>query len=113
MSITINATAIPAPQTFEIETFDIVRQSRTASGKMVVDAIAKKKKFKFNYTALTGVELNAILDLLHADYFLTLGYPTETGTETVTVSRGDVPRKLLINDGDKLYQDISFELVEQ
>lgn len=113
MSITINDVAIPTPKTFEVETFDIVRQNRTASGKMVVDAIAKKKKFKFSYPALTGAELDGILTLLYANYFLVLGYPTETGTATATVARGDVPRRLLINSGDKLYQNISFELVEQ
>ena len=109
----LNSTAIPSPQTFEVETFDITRTNRLASGKLVAETIATKKRFNFTYTSLTGAQLSALKALLYADYFLSLTYPTETGIETVTVARGDIDVSLLRNEGNKQYESISFELIEQ
>lgn len=113
MTFEINSSAIPTPQTFITTTFDIKREARLSSGKLVTEVVATKLRFRMNYTNLNGVQLDALLTLLYADTFLTLTYPTETGSDTATVAISDVPRELWYNYGDKQLRNISIELVEQ
>lgn len=109
----IDSTPIPTPQKFEINTFDIKRETRLSSGKMVIDIVATKKRFSLTYTDLTGVQLNNILDLIYGAAFVNYEYPTETGTSTTLVTRGETPRELWSNFGDKRYRGIRIELIEQ
>jgi hypothetical protein len=114
MSIEIEGTPIPTPQTFEVLTSDIVRQDRTASGLEVTDIIATKKVFRFGYSSLTGSELAALRTLLYTNYYFDLTYPTENGSDTTEVGRGDIDGRLLRNAvGDKQYININFELRER
>jgi len=113
MSLQINGTPIPTPQGFYVDDGDIRSDARVASGKLVVDYITSKKKFSLQYSHLTGTQLNALIGLLTAAVFVTLTYPTETGSTTATVTAGNIPRRLWSNEGSKQYDNIRIELMEQ
>jgi hypothetical protein len=114
MSLTINGTVIKTPTNFTIERFNLTKAGRTASGKMTMELIAKKRKFTLEYAVLTGSELNTILSLIDGNVlFFTLGY-TENGTaKTATVYAGAIPSTLYRNDGPYYWTDVSFSLIEQ
>ena len=113
MSHSIDGTTIPTPQTFNVSSFDIKRESRLASGRLVVDVVATKKSFSLTWVDLTGTEMDSLLNLLYANTFLDYTYPDETGSDTATVTKGDVPRELWVNYDGKRYRGIQVELIEQ
>ena len=79
--ITISGTAIPTPQEFHIERYNLTKAGRVATGEMKMDLIAKKRKFLLRYRVLSGTQLNAILDLIDGPgiVFFTVSY-IESGT---------------------------------
>ena len=113
MSHSIGGTTIPTPQTFNVTSFDIKRETRLTSGKLVIDTVATKHRFSLVWVDLTGTQLDTLIGLLYADTFLTYSYPDETGSASVTVAIGDVPRELWINYDGKRYRGIQVELIEQ
>lgn len=109
----LNTTTIPTPHQFVISNSPIEKITRLASGKLVKDVVAIKKTFSLSYNDITGTDLNTILGIIGTGDFVTLEYPTETGTGTATVTAGEIPRELWINSGAKRYREVSLELVEQ
>jgi len=64
--------------TLSEEEFEIKRENRTASGKLVVDIIAVKKKFTLNYNMLINEELDQLIRLYKIQ-----------GTKSLVVQRKD------------------------
>jgi len=109
----INDTGIKTPHRFQVQTYDIKNEDVLAGGKRVIDIIATKKRFSLAWVDMTGSELDSLLTLMDAEVFFDYTYPTETGENTVTVSRGPVDRELFINYNGKRYRGVGVELLEQ
>lgn len=52
--------------------FEITREGRTTSGKLVIDVIATKKKFTLNYSTITGTVLAQLASLYELGGILNL-----------------------------------------
>lgn len=114
MDIWLGETKIPEPSTFNVTEFDIVREGRVASGKLVMDVIATKKRFTLGYNYLTGPEMDAILTEYDRRTFLVLKYTDRAGVDqSYTVKFVEVPRALLFDVGDWSWRDITLQLEEQ
>ena len=93
---TINGSRIKNPSSFKIERYNITTMNRLANGNMVGDLIAKKLKFYFTYDAISGYELDYILDLIWEtkNIFYTLGYVENGIAKTAEVYAGSIPTEL-------------------
>jgi len=110
-------TVIATPHDFKIIEQEIVREGRLASGKLVKDVVAVKKKFSCKYNVLTGAKLEEIMTEYDKHEFLPFEYDDRGTTKTTLVSFSEVPRSLLVKkagEADKwLYVRVQFELIEQ
>ena len=60
----LSGVAIKNPSDFKIERYNVTNMERLADAKMVGDLIAKKRKFYFTYEAISGYDLDKILELI-------------------------------------------------
>jgi len=112
-SVTINGVAIKQPD-LEIERYNVTKAGRVSSGKMMMDLIAKKRKFKCSYKVLSGPEFNAILALIDTDeLFFTLGYKENGVSKTATVYTGAITSGKPRAEGIWYWPDVKFDLIEQ
>ncbi|MBC7340946.1 MAG: hypothetical protein H5U02_00570 [Clostridia bacterium] len=110
----LNGVTIPNPHEFRIERYKLTKAGRVASGKMTMELVAKKRKFIFRYNVLSGSEVNLLLDILDSDaVFFTLEYPDRGGVATAIVYAGAINQRLFRTDGDWVWTDVQFDLIEQ
>lgn len=117
--IYINGTKIKTPTALNIETYNLTKSGRTASGLMTMDLVAKKAKLNLTYEVLSGDDLKTILSLIDGtQMFFTVKYPDEDGVEkTITCYAGAIPRDRFRGSsrpGDSWYwKNVNFALIEQ
>lgn len=120
MSITlkINGTPIKKPAQFSIERYNITKAGRVASGKMMLELVAKKRKFLLQYEHLSGTDLDEILALIDTDeMFFELEYQENGVTKRAICYAGHIPSQYL-RGGDETsplwyWKDVDFDLIEQ
>lgn len=115
--IKLGGIPLPSPSEFVIERYNLTKSGRVASGRMTMDLVAKKRKFRFKYNALDGDELSRVLQAVDSEQmFQTLEYPDVNGTiKTATVYSGSIEHKLAIRNanGKEIWLDVQFDLIEQ
>ena len=114
--ITIAGVAIDkSPSAVKLGSFDITKSGRTASGKMVMDIIATKKRVDITWKMLPDADLKTILDTITANKpFFSLAYPAPGGTETMTCYAGDINTSLWHTIGGVRYWDeVTIPFIEQ
>lgn len=112
--IKLNGTTIKKPKDFKISKFNLTKSGRVASGKMVMDLIAKKRKFEFSYEVLSGPDLDTILGIIDTDaMFFTIDYVENGVAKNATVYVGEIAAKKFRTDGVWYWKDVSFNLIEQ
>lgn len=105
----------PASRTLEIYTEEIIRSSRTASGRLVKDVIATKDNITLSHELLGGTDLTTLKNLynLHQELSLLI-YNTDTTHDSYTVLMEPLKRKRVlletINGG--LWSGVTVELKE-
>lgn len=112
----LNGVIIKSPHPFKIERYNITKSSRVASGKMMMELIAKKRKFYFTYEAIDATELNKILDIIweNPSMFFELSYVENNTIKTATVYTGAIPTELYRTDiGAWVWTNVTFDLIEQ
>lgn len=72
----------PFGRTLKISDMELSREERTASGRLVCDIYATKKKFELSYEMIDGDVLSGILDLYASYNELSLLIYTDTTTTT-------------------------------
>ncbi len=88
---------IPAPSDFKIESADAkIRTGRTASGRLVVDVVATKKRFTLGYKVLTTAQIEILLTEFDRREFLAFTYPDRGVDRTTTVWFAVFPRPRLL-----------------
>ena len=116
-NFTVNGRGIKNPTTFKIERYNVTNMERLANASMVGDLIAKKLKFYFTYEAITGTDLDSLLEAIWStdDLFFPLVYLENGVQKTVSVYVGSIPSELH-NAGKTtnwVWKGVTFSLIEQ
>ena len=116
-NFTVNGVEIKNPSSFKIERYNVTNMERLANADMVGDLIAKKKKFYFTYDAITGEDLDNILEAIWSttSLFFTLEY-NENGTDkSATVYVGSIPSELhrAGKSSNWVWKNVTFNLIEK
>ena len=120
-NFTLNGTAIKNPSGFDIEYYTISQATRVESGDMVMDFVANKRKFKFKYEAINGLDMNNIIFLLWSNLattrncFSTLVYMEDGLPNTATVYSGSIAKSLYraSNAANWIWNGVTFDLIEK
>jgi len=106
---------VKAPTELKVGRFDLSKSGRTASGKMVMDIIATKRRVDVVWKMLPDDELQKIIDTITANKpFFTLEYPDAGGTKTMTCYAGDIITSLWhTKNGVRYWEDVSIGFIEQ
>lgn len=106
---------VKAPTELKVGRFDLSKSSRTASGKMVMEIIATKRRVDVVWKMLKDSELQQILDLITANKpFFTLEYPDAGGTKTMICYAGDINTTLwYTKNGIRYWEEVSIGFIEQ
>jgi hypothetical protein len=90
---------------------------RLADAKMVGDLIAKKRKFYFTYEAITGEELDNILEAIWEtnSIFYPLEYLENGEKKSAIVYVGSIPTELhrAGKTTNWVWRNVTFNLIEQ
>ena len=113
--IKIAGVSVKAPTDLKIGRFDITKSSRTASGKMVMDIIATKRRVDVVWKMLPDDELQKIIDTIAANKpFFYLTYPDTGGSKTMTCYAGDIVTSLWhTKNGVRYWEEVSIGFIEQ
>lgn len=112
----INGVAIKNPSAFSISRYNVTSLGRLAGAKMVGDFVAKKRKFFFTYDAITGRDLDIILEAIWEteELFYTLDYKENNAPKSAVVYVGEIPTELHSAKTDNwVWKDVTFNLIEQ
>ena len=111
----IAGTTVKTPTELKIGRFDLSKSGRTASGKMVMDIIATKRRVDVVWKMLTDSELEKIIDTIAANKpFFSLEYPDAGGTKTMTCYAGDIVTSLWhTKNGIRYWEEVSIGFIEQ
>lgn len=106
---------VKAPTALKVGRFDLSKSSRTASGKMVMDIIATKRRVDVIWKMLPDDELQKIIDTIAANKpFFSLEYPDAGGTKTMTCYAGDILTSLWhTKNGVRFWEDVQISFIEQ
>ena len=113
--ITLNGTQIKTPTEFELSRFKLTEAGRVASGKMVMDVVARKRKFSLKYKIISGNDYNTLMAILDTNSaFYSMVYIENDVLKTATVYSGAVTgKKFRTETGAWYWKDLSFDLIEQ
>lgn len=111
----IAGVSVKAPTDLKIGRFDLTKSGRTASGKMVMELIATKKRVDITWKMLPDNELQKIIDTITANKpFFSLEYPDAGGTKSMTCYAGDVVTSLWhTKNGVRYWEEVSIPFIEQ
>jgi len=116
-NFTVNGIAIKNPSSFKIERFNVTNMERLANATMVGDLIAKKRKFYFMYDAISGDELDNILEAIwnSTTLFFPLEYLENGVSKTATVYVGSIPTELhrAGRTTNWVWKNVTFNLIEK
>ena len=114
MIVKLNGRNIKTPHSWEVERYRISKAERVASGDMVMDTIALKRKFLVGYTELSGRDLDAILNIVYTDNeFINLKYEENGKMKSAVVYCGPIRAKKYRTNMGWYWVDISFNLIER
>ncbi|MEW6048483.1 MAG: hypothetical protein AB1609_18735 [Bacillota bacterium] len=106
---------VAKPAEVKVGRFDLTKSRRTASGKMVMEVIATKRRVDVTWKMLADSDLKQILDLLAANKpFFTLQYPDAGGAATMTCYAGDTNTSLWHTvNGVRYWDEVTIPFIEQ
>jgi hypothetical protein len=111
----IAGVSVKAPTDLKIGRFDLTKSNRTASGKMMMELIATKRRVDCVWAMITDNELQVIIDTITANKpFFSLEYPDAGGTKTMTCYAGDIVTSLWhTKNGIRYWEEVSIPFIEQ
>ena len=113
----VNGVAIKNPSSFKIERYNVTTMERLANADMVGDLVAKKLKFYFTYEAISGEDLDTILEAIWESnqLFFTLQYPYNNTIKTATVYVGSIPSELhrAGRGANWVWKGVTFNLIQK
>lgn len=114
-SYKINGVTIKRPSDFKTEFYRVTKSNRTASGKMVMDHIARKRKFFLSFSVLSAAELQEILNIIWetTNVFFTFEYIEDNVWKSATCYVGPISKTLLRTGGVWFWKDVTMNFIEQ
>ena len=116
-NFSINNIAVKNPTSFKIERYNVTTLERLANAEMAGDLIAKKLKFYFTYDAITGEELDTILEAIwdSDDLFFPLNYRYNGQDKTAMVYSGSIPSELhrAGRTSNWVWKGVTFNLIQK
>lgn len=116
-NFTINGVGVKNPSSFKIERYNVTNMERLANADMVGDLIAKKRKFYFTYEAISGDDLDKILEAIWEtnELFFPLKYLENGEPKTATVYVGSIPSELhkAGRTSNWVWKNVTFNLIER
>lgn len=111
--IAINSIPAPSPSKLTVSVQNIGSTgTRTASGMLVTDLVAKKRKLKLKWAHLTPAQLGDLLSRVAGEF--TLEYPDPEGVRTSVFVNGDVSMGvLMVSSGVPVWTDVEMEWTER
>jgi hypothetical protein len=114
VKILINGVAMPTPTELQVGIMDISKAERNASGRMIIERIATKRKLFLTYAYITSSDASKILKMISPAYYnVTYNDPQEGHLMSGQFYCGD--RQLGYLDyinGVPRYKDFGFNLIE-
>lgn len=113
--MTINGINIVTPTDFKVGVFRITKSERTASGKMMMEIIAVKRRLDIRWEIISDTDLQTILNILESKVFHTVVYPDPQKGENTTITAyvGDINMEAWQKVGNRYWRDVSIALIEQ
>lgn len=113
--IQIAGVTVATPSKMKISRADLTKSSRTASGLMVMELIAIKRRIDCTWTMLKDSDLKLIIDTITANKpFFSFTYPDAGGDQTMTCYAGDINTSLFHTlNGVKYWDEVSISFIEQ
>lgn len=95
--------------------FDLTKSGRTASGEMVMDLIATKRRVDVTWRMVPDDQLAQFLDAINANKpFFTVTYPDVGGQQTMTCYVGDISTSLWYTvSGVRYWQEVRMAFIER
>ena len=116
-NFSIDGRDIKNPSTFRIERYNVTTMERLANADMVGDLIAKKLKFYFTYDAISGEELDNILEAIWESdkLFFPLDYLENGKQKTASVYVGSIPAELhqAGRGPNWVWKNVTFNLIQK
>jgi len=111
----IAGVTVKAPSELKVGRFDITKSSRSASGKMMMELIATKRRVDVVWKMLPDNDLKLIIDTITANKpFFSLEYPDTGGAKTMTCYAGDIVTSLwYTKNGIRYWEEVSIGFIEQ
>ena len=113
--LTVGGAEVKAPSEMKVTVFEVGSGDvRSASGALVRDVVAVKRRLSLRWAHLTPAELGALLGRVSGDFF-EAGYPDpELGLRTAQFRCGDISAGVLRMDGDApVWTDAAMEWIER
>jgi hypothetical protein len=113
--LTVGGAAVKSPTELKVEIFEVGSGDvRSASGALVRDVVAVKRRLRLRWATLTPVQLGALLSKVSGAAF-TAEYPDpESGMRTAQFRLGDASAGVLrIADGRPVWTDVVMEWTER
>ncbi len=113
--IKIDGVIIPTPSTYQIGIMDLSKAERVASGDIVIERIATKRKIELSWRYLKKEELSTLLKRVSPVFFSVEYLDPETDDiKTGTFYCGDrTTQSIDYRNGVMRYKDIRFNLIER
>ena len=107
--------AVKTPTELKVGRFDITKSNRTASGKMVMEIIATKRRVDCTWKMIPDSDLQTIIDTITAHKpFFSLEYPDAGGSKTMTCYAGDIVTSLWhTKNGIRYWEEVTIPFIEQ
>lgn len=111
----IAGVAVAAPSEVKVGRFDLTKSERMASGRMVMEIIATKRRVDVAWKYLTDSELDTIISTITANKpFFTVQFPDAGGNTTMTCYSGDITTSLWhTRNGVRYWEEVSIAFIEQ
>lgn len=111
----IAGTQVYTPADVKVKRSDLVKTSRAASGRTVMEYIATKRQVDVTWSYIPDADLQVILDLLAANKpFFTLEYPDAGGQQIMTCYAGDINTSLCHTIGGiRRWSEVQISFIEQ
>lgn len=113
--LTVGGAAVASPTELKVGIFEVGSgEMRAASGAMVTDCVAVKRRLSLRWAHMTPVQLGSLLGRVSGAYF-EAGYPDPAGgMRTAQFRCGEISTGVLrMADGNPVWTDVTMEWTER
>lgn len=112
--ITVSGVALPTPTALQVGYFDVSKAERNATGRMIIERVATKRKLFITYSYITQSDASNILKIVSPTYY-TVTYldPQDNQTKSGQFYCGDRQLGFIdYSNGIARFKDFNFNLIE-